>query len=424
MKKLTVLGAGIAGISAAYHAQELGQECIVFEGEERYGGLLDNFTIEGFRFDKAVHLSFTKDIYVRSLFDQVPCVTHQPDPYNYEAGKWLKHPVQNNLFSLPISERIEAIKGFVERPNICSTNDYKEWLVQQFGTYIATRFPMKYTKKYWTVDAEHLNTEWIGNRLYRPSLDEVLFGAMTSQTPNTYYAREMRYPSSGGYKSFIEPLASYCKINTGKKAVCIDPENKYIEFETGQKTFYESLISTIPLTELITIIKNVPESICKLADTLWATSVALVSVGFKRGDIPPNLWFYIYDEDIFPARAYSPSLKSSDNVPPKCSSLQFEIYYSKYKPLPMMKDNLIEHVIRILENMNLAASDDIVMVDCRILPYANVVFERGINEKRKVIVDYLKTIGILVAGRFGEWDYLWSDQSLLSGRAAAEAALK
>lgn len=419
MQEIVILGAGVAGISAAYHGQKFGTKCTIYEASERYGGLLDHFIINGFRFDKAVHLSFTKENYVRSLFDQIPYIVHRSNPFNFEIDKWLKHPVQNNLFPLPVQDKIDAIKSFIERPNAASTCDYKEWLIQQYGYYIAARFPMRYTKKYWTVPADQLSTDWIGNRLYRPSLDEVLHGAFTDETPNTYYAQEMRYPCKGGYRAFIEPLANECSIRTKKKAVYIDPILKYILFETGEKVYYEHLISTIPLPELIRTLKNVPPTILNLSELLLATSVALVSIGFNRPDISPNLWFYIYDEEILASRAYSPSLKSQDNVPAGCSSLQFEIYFSQYRPLPL-QENLIDHIIDSMEVMQLASKNDIAVVDCRILPYANVVFEKGMVAKRRVIIEYLKTLDIHVAGRFGEWDYLWSDQSLLSGKYTVE----
>lgn len=420
MPQIVVLGAGIAGISVGYHANKIKKECVIYEAKERFGGLLDSFNISGFRFDNAVHLSFTNNSYVRNLFDQTPYIQHYPAAYNFENGTWLKHPVQNNLFPLSTQEKIEAIKSFIQRPPATDTDDYYEWLIQQYGEVIAKRFPCKYTRKYWTISPSHLSTKWIGNRMYRPTLDEVLLGAMTSETPNAYYAQEMRYPKIGGYRSFLTSLAKTCTIKVNKKAIYIQPKLKYIEFEDTERVYYENLISSIPLPELLTIIEGVPTEIQRIAQNLCATSIALVSIGFARPDVPNHLWFYIYDEDLLAARAYSPSLKSPDNVPTGCSSLQFEIYYSKYKPLNMNKNTLIEHVMRSLETMKIANKEDILITDYRIVPYANVIFDKEMIKIRKLIIDYLQNIGIEVVGRFGEWDYLWSDQSLLSGKKAIE----
>ena len=421
MKKIVVLGAGITGVSVGYHAKQKDYNCQIFESKDAYGGLCGNFTISGFRFDYAVHLSFTKNEYVRSIFDKTDYYTHQPEAYNYSKGYWLKHPLQNNLHPLSVEEKIAIIKGFMNRSMQNAEKNYKEWLINQYGNYFAEKYPIIYTKKYWTIDAEELSTSWIGNRMYKPSIDEILFGAMTDETPNTYYAKEMRYPKQGGYLTFIEGMAKKCNINLKKKATYIHPREKYVEFQDGSKTYYDKLVSTIPLPELIKIIDNVPCGIERAVNDLVATSIALVSVGFKRIDIPKNLWFYIYDEDIKVSRVYSPSLKSPNNVPEGSSSLQFEIYYSKYKSLDMNKEQLIEHVIWSIEKMKLANKSDIQVVDCRCIPYANVIFNHGMIAKREYVKQYLESIGIYIAGRFGEWDYLWSDQSLLSGKNIVES---
>lgn len=420
MADIKILGAGIAGVSANYHAEKLGYTCEIFEAAGRFGGLVDNFKVGGFRFDKAVHLSFTNNEYVRSIFDNVDYLRHKPQAYNYGDGYWLKHPVQNNLYPLKIDEKILAIESFINRPPIMDDSDYGNWLVSQYGNYIAEKYPQRYTQKYWSVPANQLSMDWVGNRMYKPSLKEVLTGAMTDETPNTYYAKEMRYPRIGGYRTFIENIASVCNIQFNKRAIRIDAKRKLIEFIDGSQTYYEHLISTIPLPELIKIIDDVPSNIKNAANDLWATSIELVSIGFNRPDIAKYLWFYIYDEDIAAARAYSPNLKSPDNVPENCSSLQFEIYHSQYKPLKMLKDELIEHIVSSLSKMKIADKVDIKVIDCRNLPYGNVVFDKGMTAKRSIVRSYLGKIGIETAGRFGEWDYLWSDQSLLSGKKAIE----
>ena len=43
-----------------------------------------------------------------------------------------------------------------------------------------------------------MGTAWIGDRIYQPTLDEVLLGTYMGETPNTYYAKKMYYPIGGG----------------------------------------------------------------------------------------------------------------------------------------------------------------------------------------------------------------------------------
>ena len=416
MAEILILGGGIAGISAAWHARNAGREAVVFEKKERWGGLLDHFTGKGFRFDNAVHFAFSSNEDYRAVLEMTDYITHHPEPYNYEQGRWLKHPVQNNLYPLPPLEKVEAIKSFIDRPDRTADADYRQWLIEQFGEVIACRFPVRYTEKYWTVPAERLCTDWVGNRLYRPTLDEVLYGAMTDKTPSTYYLPEMFYPKKGGFRAFLEPLVRGLEILTGKEAVRIDPKHKYVECSDGSREYYQHLVSSIPLPEFIAMLEGIPGAVKEASTALWATSVALVSLGYKVPQAGKHLWFYIYDRDILPSRVHAPYLKSPDNTPAGCSSLQFEIYYSRHKPLCHTPEGLVEHAAAMAEKMLLASSGDIIFQDYRILPYANVVFEQGMLKRRDYILDHLKQYGILMVGRFGEWDYHWAEQSFLSGK--------
>ena len=419
MAEVLVIGAGVAGLSAAVHARRAGLDAVVFEASERWGGLLDHFHLDGFRFDNAVHFAFSNNDHYMAVLELTDYILHRPEPYNYEQGRWLKHPVQNNLYPLPADDKVEAIKSFVERPARGDDSHYGQWLVEQFGRFIAERYPARYTRKYWTVPAEHLSTDWIGNRLYRPSLEEVLFGAMTDETPSTYYLPEMRYPRRGGYSAFLEPLLQGLDIRTGREVVYINPLKKYVECSDGSREYYRHLVSSMPLPELAKMIDGVPNAVVDAAETLWATSVALVSLGFNVPQVAgEHLWFYIYDQEILPARAHAPYRKSPANAPDGCSSLQFETYYSRHKPLPCSGDALIEQVIEAAEKMQLASRQDLLVSDFRTLPYGNVVFDRGMVTRRDFVLDYVHSLGILPVGRFGEWAYLWADQSYLSGKKA------
>lgn len=414
-KKLIILGAGIAGISACYHANQKGFKAQCFEANDHVGGLVANFSINGFRFDNAVHLSFTKSDDVRAIFDNVEYVKHKPDAYCLDRNYWLKHPVQNNLYPLPLAEKVECIKSFVGRPSLEPRN-YSEWLEHQYGIELANKYPKSYTKKYWGLDASELSTTWIGNRMRRAEIDEILQGALDKREDNHYYTNEMRYPKQGGYFEFIREIASQCNIHCDKKAINIDVTNKLVTFEDGVIEAYSELISSLPLSTICSIIDGCPVEVKEAADSLLWTTVDLISIGFDRAEIPPYLWFYIYDKENLAARAYSPSWKSTDNVPEGKSSLQFEIYNLSSKE--KLNSEVLKNTIKQkLLAMSICTEDDILFVHHKHLPFGNVVFDHGMEERRQVVLDYLKSVGIKTCGRFGEWDYLWSDQSFLSGKS-------
>ena len=109
-----ILGAGIAGIAASYELKRHNIDSIILEKNNNWGGLIDNFSIDGFRFDKYIHLSFAKDEYVNNVFFKTDFIRHKPLSSNYYKGTWLKHPAQNNLYPLGDEEKNTLLKDFIK----------------------------------------------------------------------------------------------------------------------------------------------------------------------------------------------------------------------------------------------------------------------------------------------------------------------
>ena len=414
-----ILGGGIAGLGAALRARELGRQAVVFEARERAGGLLDNYTVDGFRFDHAVHLSFATEPRVRQVFDRTPSWTHPADARCFETDRWLKHPVQNNLSPLAASDKVQLLKSFLARPELLAGDDYESWLRHQYGDALAERYPLRYTRKYWASPAHELGTAWIGPRMRRAELDEILLGLFSAETPHAYYTKAMRYPKQGGYRAFIEPLIDDTEMRLSHRAVSIDTSARTVRFDNGCSVAYRTLVSSLPLPLMPGFIEGMPADIRADAQRLVATSIDLVSVGFNK-PLVQDLWFYIYDETIAAARAYSPSVKSPDAAPPGCSSLQFEVYsrgtVSAHDP-----EALRANTVQALQQMGIAQPEDIAVLHHKHIPWGNVIFDLGMEARRDRVRAWLRAQGVQTCGRFGEWDYLWSNQSLLSGHAALQA---
>ena len=414
--KTVVLGAGIAGISAAYHLRKKGESPVVFEQDADWGGLCGNFTIDGFRFDRFVHFTFADDPYIAGLFEKSsPLYAHPPVSYNYWRGYWLKHPAQNNLAPLPVEEKVKIIDGFVNRPrkDVSEIKDYAEWLRVQYGDYFAENFPFAYTRKYWGREAADLETKWVGNRLHVSPLPEVLRGAFAEQAENFYYTKFMKYPKKGGFRSILDDCRKGLDIRFNKRVVRINPAEKTVFFADGTVESYDRLISTLPLPEMVKIVDGCPDEVKQAAEHLHWTSGYQVSLGFNRPDVAKHLWFYIYDEDVPPARVYSPNLKSPDNVPAGCSSLQAEVFFDSRAKIPAAEE-VLEKTVEKLKTVCGFSEQDIVVKNIRFEPYANVVFTPDIYESRATIRLYLDRLDIKTVGRFGKWDYYWSHQAFES----------
>lgn len=114
--------------------------------------------------------------------------------------------------------------------------------------------------------------------------------------------------------------------------------------------------------------------------------MAFISIGYnKKFDFPTN-WFYVYNEDILFARVHSSSRKSPDNVPYGCSSLQFEIYYSREISLKLSDTEIKEKTLNSMEKIGIAKREDVQVVDYRHVEFANIIFYKGMKPYREIIL--------------------------------------
>jgi protoporphyrinogen oxidase len=304
-------------------------------------------------------------------------------------------------------------------------NNYADWLLASFGKSFAETFPMEYGLKYHTTTAQNMSTDWIGPRLYQANLEEVLRGALSPSSPDVHYIDDFRYPTHGGFVSYLKMFTQETEMKVSHQLVAVNPKSKQLTFANGVVETYDHMISSIPLPELIPMIEGVPKDVLEASQKLACSEVVVVTIGVERPDPLEAHWTYIYDRDVFFTRLSTPHLQSKNNVPPGCGSIMAECYYSKkYRPLDRKPDECIEPVIRDLKRIGLLRDDDKVMFrNAQHLSYANVIFDLERADAISLVHGYLDDLGIAYCGRYGEWKYIWTDQSFMSGESAAQKVL-
>ena len=425
-----ILGSGMAGFGAANTLFESGIRAKLYDKRPRPGGLTSSFgSGDGFVFDEGVHISFAKNSRVKELFAESAKQFETGNVYcnNYWRGYWIKHPAQVNLHGLPTDLVVNCIKDFIEARQQPSPEirNYEDWLMAAFGPTFANTFPMVYTKKYHTTEAANMSTDWLGPRLYRPNLDEVLRGALEHEPLDVFYVSEFRYPTEGGFESFIKGFYDKAQVFCDHELVAVDLKDKKLSFGNGATAAFEKLISSLPLPVLIPMIIDVPHEVREAAAKLACTQVVVINVGLNRPIETKPQWSYFYDEDIPFARVSYRGNLSPKTVPQGCGGMQAEIYFSeKYRPLTGSPDEWIEPAIDALIKCGLIESRcEIIHQSAIMLPFGNIIFDL----ERKAAVDtvhgYLDDVGIGYCGRFGQWGYIWTDAAFMSGERAARAAL-
>jgi protoporphyrinogen oxidase len=432
MPNIVILGTGMAGFGAAHRLHSEGITPVIYDKNAYHGGHTASFRNDtGFLFDLGPHISFTKDSRIQDLFaDSVDqqYQTLQVRLNNYWRGHWPQHPVQLHLHGLPEDVIIKVISDFTEASHAPEgpIHNYEDWLYASFGRAFADMFPMQYTRKYHTTSADNMSTDWLGPRMYRPSLEEVLRGALSHSAPQIHYITHFRYPAQDGFVSYLKKFVPFGNLKLNHELTSIDARGRRLRFANGHETSYDTLVSSVPLPDLIRMMDSAPADVVEASHRLACSTCVLVNLGIDRQDISEGQITYFYDEDICFSRLSFPHMLSSTNAPPGTGSIQAEVYFSdKYKPLTGSPDDWIEPVIRDLRRCGLLREEDrILSRKTFLLRYANVIFDLDRAAALATVHGYLDDIGIKYCGRYGDWGYMWTDESFKSGEEAADRALK
>ena len=425
-KEIIILGGGLSGLSACYHG-----DGSIYEKSIKPGGQASSKEENGFIFDEGIHVMHTKNKYILNLMEilKVDMEIRERNAWIVSHDSMTRYPFQANTFGLPEVIVKDCVDGFIENKFVDSDsiNNYEDWIYFMFGKGIAEHFMIPYSQKFWGIDAKNLTTDWVNVRHPKPSKEEVIKGSLEDQTKGFGINASYRYPKKGGYGYIGKQLTDKCKsrIKVGMEATKIDVNKKEIEFNHSELVSYETILSSIPLPELIKIIPNAPQEVINAASKLKTNSMFVVNIGINRPNITDKNWIYYLEKEFSFVRVSFP-FNQSDNVAPiGTSSISAEIAYGNDNPLPANKENLADRVVKDLITANVInLSDEIIYLDTVDIKYAYVIFDNERKAAIKIIHEYLKKFDIIPFGRYGMWAYLWSDEAMLSGKKVAEKLSK
>jgi protoporphyrinogen oxidase len=427
-KRIVILGAGLSGLSAAWHLRKRGVDCRVFEKEPEVGGLCRSPEIRGFTFDCAGHLLHFKQAYafelVKSLLKS-NLVEHRRSSWVQSFNTHVRYPFQANLNSLPYPVARECLTGFIRaQENVRLSRgeklSFRSWINRKFGKGIARHFMEPFNRKFWTLPLEELTSEWPQGIIPVPSLGQVLEGLMGDSSRSFGYNASFWYPRTGGIKQIPLLLAGQVEnIHTGCPVKGIDINKKKIKLGSGDFESYDYLITTLPLPQLAGLIKGLRKPEGALFGKLRWNSVFNLNLGID-GDIPQKMhWLYFPQKEVSFFRVGFFHNFSCSLAPRGKSSLYVEAAYSKAQPI-----NKVKIITRIKEDLKktglLKGSDRICCQQINDIEYGYPVYDLNYNRARNRIIDYLGTGGIIPCGRYGSWRYFSMEDSLLDGRRAAD----
>jgi len=425
-----IAGAGLAGLSAAYHLEQAGKgDYLLLEAESRPGGLVRSERIAGFTFDYTGHLLHIKSDYMLKLMQKL-CGDEmflQDRSSKIIIGDAVTdYPIQVNTFGLPPDVIKECLLGIIKakyESGIDRIESFEDWILKSCGEGVAKWFMYPYNEKMWTVHPREMTCDWMGGFVPEPSVEAAIDGAIRPPSAKIGYNAQFWYSKSGGIevlaRGFLPHIAPP-KLNTRIEKIDIVGKRVYAG---GDWIDYGTLISTLPVTVLVEMMgEGAPPEVRLAASKLKVAGIYSINYGV-RGE-PDGLregthWYYTPGEDLVFHRVGLPSNLADSMTPAKGHfSLCAEISYSEYKPISQA--TVAEQTLDGLRRIGLLTADDEILVERVLdLPYAYVIFDRNRASALDSVFRFLNESGIMSIGRYGTWSYSTMEQAILDGRDAA-----
>lgn len=413
-----ILGAGITGLSVAYHLKEKNKDFIIVEKEKTPGGLCRNINIDGYTFNYTGHFLHCKTPYVQNLARKlVPDIkTIKRNSYIYLNKRIIPYPIQSNRRYLSKGLRIKTFLSYLLRDKEKPGN-LEEWFVHNFGRELHNTFFLPYNEKLWKYPLKEISPDFL--KSYIPK-DSYVYSEKTDE-----YNAEFLYPEKG-IGALVSSLAKDIKISHGEvKKV----EKNYIYFNGG-KIEYKNLISTVPLPELLKMLYvNGEKFRSEKVNLIW-NSVLCINIGikgnlsfgnsikeFKKNNLNPSKfhWIYFPERKLPFYRIGSLSNISNRLAPENHSSLWVEVSYRKNRP----DKSIVDDTIKSLEQIGLLDSEAIENISQTDIPYAYPIYYKDCENIVQEIRNFLNKHNITLAGRFGSWKYSYMEESILEGKKVA-----
>ncbi len=428
MAKVVIIGAGLTGLSTAYHLEQRGfTDYKLFEKESDVGGLCRSVYQDGFTFDYTGHLLHASDDYFRELLGNIVGLNNFNSiirrSYIYSHETYTNYPYQVNLFGLPTDVIVECIEGYAQRPHaIKKPKNFYEWAHVNFGAGIAKNFFYPYQEKIFAYDIKKISTSWMGRFVPSTSLKQMIEGAIQPPAEQSIgYNANFFYPKHGGIQFWIEQLAHAVsqEIYTDFTVTCVNIKEKYVEFANGHREYYQTLVTTMPLDILLKLMKDTPSThFSKAADKLDCNSVINLNWGFNRPDISNKHWIYFPEEQYPFYRIGFPHNFADGMAPQGCSSLYAEFAHVK-KSRRYVHQQLTATKEQIKKLFKISAQD-IATEAVLTIPHAYVLYTEWREKNLHKLHKRLNEHDIYSVGRYGEWKYSSMQEAVLDGKKVAE----
>jgi protoporphyrinogen oxidase len=453
--KAVIVGAGPAGLTAAYELSKKGQPVVVLESDPRYvGGISRTVEYRGYRFDIGGHRFFSKSREIEELWTEIlgaDMLERQRSSKIYYRGKFLSYPLKpfEALSRLGVMESALCVLSFLKARMmpVRDPKSFEDWVVNEFGERLFRIFFKTYTEKVWGMSCNEISADWAAQRIKGLTLGGAIANALRPRVKPKDRAQVVktlidtfRYPRLGPgmmWDACAEKVRSLggevllgrgvvaCRFDEGNSTWTVTARSNDGALEEFRG---EHLVSSMPIRQLVTqIAPRLPETAKRSANSLRYRDFLTVALILPERHRFQDNWIYIHDPNVKVGRVQNYKSWSPEMVPdPNFCCYGLEYFCFEGDALWLMQDaDLIALAGKELEQIGLGAAaevaDGCVIRQPKAYPVYDDDYQRHVGVIRRELSAHCRNLHLV--GRNGMHKYNNQDHAMMTALLAARNIL-
>ena len=313
---VVIIGAGPAGLTAAYKLVKKGIRPLVLEKTARVGGIARTDQHRGYRYDIGGHRFFTRVPEVQQLWNEVlggDLIRVPRLSRIHYRGRFFNYPIDlwNAFWNLGVHESVRIALSYLKwkwRPYPVEET-FEQWVTNRFGRRLYQQFFQTYTEKVWGIPCHRIRADWAAQRIKGLSLKTAVTNALFGGNDAKTLLKEFDYPRLGPgmmWERFHELVRSQGgEVRLETDTVSIVREGNRVTHVVGRhqgstQAFQgESFISSMPLSELILKLDPPPPPfVLEAAQGLSYRDFLIVGLSVEGENHFPDNWVYVHTPGV------------------------------------------------------------------------------------------------------------------------------